>query len=262
MRLSNAMDGTGDHPKEIVVCRDRDDLGQRASAAFVRLATEAILLRGRFSIALAGGATPRTLYCSLVSPTWSEKVPWQGVHLFWGDERPVPPDHLDSNYRMAYETLISRVPIPPENVHRMPGERADLRAAVAEYEETLRAFFQPSREEWPSFDLILLGIGSDGHIASLFPGAPALKEKKRWVVAPYVEKLKAPRLTLTLPVLNHAREIFFLAAGKEKGPVIRDLLAADPPLAALPARRVQPDHGKMTFFLDQEAAGLIGPCPL
>ena len=258
MSLSNAMGATGDLPKEIILCRDRNDLGDQAALSFARSAQEAVSLRGRFSVALAGGATPRTLYQSLTSAAFVEKIPWKSVYLFWGDERAVPPDHPESNYHMAYEALISQVPIPPENVHRMPGERSDLQSAADEYEKTLRNFFEPSDEGWPSFDLVLLGIGPDGHTVSLFPGSPVLRETVRWVAAPYVEKLKAARLTLTLPVLNHARRVIFLAAGKEKAPIMREVLSVDPPPTDLPARLVQPRQGDRLFFLDQEAAGLIG----
>lgn len=257
MSLSNAMGATGDLPEEIVICRDRDDLGNRAAFLFIRFAQESVSLRGRFSVSLAGGATPRPLYRSLASAPFVEMVPWKSVHLFWGDERAVPADHPDSNYHMADQALISRVPIPPQNVHRMPGERSDLQAAAAEYEKRLRDFFAPSDEGWPLFDLVLLGIGSDGHTASLFPGSAVLKEAVRWVAAPYVEKLNAARLTLTLPVINHARRVIFLAAGREKAPIMRDVLSDDPPSTDLPARLVQPRNGARLFFLDQDAAALI-----
>jgi 6-phosphogluconolactonase len=259
MNSSNATGGSGERRKdnEIVVCRDRDDLGRKAADLFLEEAERAIAARGCFSVALSGGATPRALYQRLAGLPFSEKIPWAKVHLFWGDERAVPPDHPDSNYRMAYETLIAHVPIPPENVHRMPAEKENLQTAAEEYEETLRRFFKLSKGEWPSFDLILLGVGPDGHVASLFPGSPALEEKKRWVIAVYVERLKSSRLTLTLPVLNRGREILFLAAGKEKAETIRDILSDHSPRTDLPARRVQPDNGGKIFLLDQEAAGLI-----
>lgn len=257
MSLSNAMGATGDPPEEIVICRDRNDLGDRAALSFIRSIQEAISLCGRFSAALAGGATPRTLYRSLASAALVEKISWKSVHLFWGDERAVPPDHPDSNYHLAEETLISHVPIPSQNVHRMQGEKSDLEAAAAEYEETLRKFFGSSAEGWPSFDLVLLGIGSDGHTASLFPGSPVLKETVRWVAAPYVEELNTARLTLTLPAINHARRVIFLAAGREKASIVRDVLSPNPPSTDLPARRVQPRKGQRLFFLDQDAAALI-----
>ncbi len=259
MSLSNAMGATGDPPKEIVVCRDLHALGEQAAVAVAKLAEEAVSLRGRFSVALAGGSTPRALYRNLAGPAFAGKIQWRDIHLFWGDERAVSPDHPDSNYRMADEALISQVPIPPENVHRMPGERRNLDAAAEAYEKALRRFFEPTDDGWPSFDLVLLGIGLDGHTASLFPGSPVLEEKVRWVAAPHIEKLNAARLTLTLPVFNHARQLFFLAAGKEKAPVIREILSDPPPLAPLPARLVRPREGRPIFFLDRAAADLIGP---
>ena len=258
MRSSNATDGAGESRDGIRICRDLDDLGRRSAGCFIRSAVEAVSSRGRFSAALSGGSTPRTLYQYLTAPSFSDKVPWGKVHLFWGDERAVPPDHPDSNYRTARETLISKVPIPSENVHRMPAERSDLAAAAETYEGELRAFFNPSGGR-PSFDLILLGIGADGHTASLFPGSPALEEEKRWVAAVYPENSKVPRLTLTLPVLNEAREIFFLAAGKEKAPVIKLLLQNGFSGSVLPAARVRPRRGRRIYFLEREAAALIDP---
>lgn len=258
MSSSNAMGGIGDRRKEVVVCRDRDDLGRQTAARFLRYAMKAVAARGRFSVALSGGSTPKTLYQTLAKPPFAAEIPWKGVHLFWGDERAVPPDHPDSNYRTAYETLIAHVPIPAENVHRMPAEKSDLQAAAEAYEETLRAFFHPPPGEAPSFDLVLLGIGPDGHVASLFPGSPALKERKRWVIAVDAAPLKSRRLTLTLPVLDHAARVFFLAAGKEKATIIRELFSDHPASATLPARLIHPRKGTPIFFLDREAADLIG----
>lgn len=258
MRSLNATGDAGESRDEIRICRDLEDLGRQSAAFFVQSAAEAASLRGRFSAALSGGSTPRVLYHCLADPFFADKVPWEKVHLFWGDERAVPPDHPDSNYRAARETLISKVPIPSENVHRMPAERSDLAAAAETYEGELRAFFNPSGGR-PSFDLILLGIGADGHTASLFPGSAALEEEKRWVVAVYPENAKSPRLTLTLPVLNHARELFFLAAGKEKAQVVRLLLRNGFSGSVLPAARVRPLRGRRIYFLEREAAALIDP---
>lgn len=259
MSLSNAMGGIGDLPKEIIVCRDPNDLGDQAAVSFVKFAQEALSLRGRFSVALAGGSTPRTLYQKLASPAFSGKIRWNDVHLFWGDERAVSPDHPDSNYHLADAALISRVPLPSENIHRMPGERRDLELAAQEYEKVLRHFFEKTDEGWPPFDLVLLGIGSDGHTASLFPGSLVLDERVRWVAAPYIDQLKTTRLTLTLPVLNHARQVLFLVTGKEKAPMIREVLSDHPPPSPLPARLIQPRGGGPIFFLDRAAASLIGP---
>jgi len=256
MNSSSGMGDTGDLHEKIVVCRDREDLGERSAILFVRLVQEALLIRGRFAVALAGGTTPRTLYQRLANRPFSDQIPWKEVHLFWGDERAVLPDNPDSNYRMAHETLISHVPIPPGNVHRMPAEMSDLQAAAKQYEETLRRFFNRPKEGWPSFDLALLGIGSDGHTASLFPGSPGLNEKERWVAAPYVEKLKAARLTLTLPVFNHAKQVVFLISGRDKAPIMKEILQDYPHSNEIPAALIRPEEMRW-FFLDQEAAALI-----
>lgn len=266
MISSSGTAGAGDRPDpisgdEVVICPDLEGLGGRAALLFARSAEEAVARQGRFAVALSGGSTPRRLYQSLARPELAEKIPWRRVHLFWGDERVVPPDHPDSNYRMAHEALIAHIPIPPENVHRMPGEEHDLEKGARAYEKTLRAFFQPSADEWTSFDLILLGVGSDGHTASLFPGSPALEEPRRWVAAVDVKSLQAARLTLTLPVLNHARQVGFLAAGKEKGPILREILSEKHSRTDLPAQKVRPRNGRRIFLLDQEAAALIGEGP-
>lgn len=254
MRLSKT-GGAGGPSSEIIRCRDLREIGERAAESFVRLASEKVQSTGRFSVALAGGTTPRALYQQLAN-SFSSRAPWEAIHLFWGDERCVPPDHPDSNYRMAYETLISKVPIPSENVHRMPGEGEPHFSASA-YEETLRQFF--GTKEWPSFDLLLLGVGADGHTASLFPGSSALGEKARWVAASYIEKLSAYRLTLTLPVLNHAEEVHFLIAGKEKGEIVRALLADGRPEDRIPAAMVRPVEGTRRVFVDLAASRLIQP---
>src|SRR4051812_25098685 len=181
------------------------------AAALMRATAEEIALaarqaageRGRFAWALAGGSTPRSVYQLLASDFYRERMPWGAIHFFWGDERHVPPDHPDSNFRMAREAMLDRVPVPAENVHRIPAERPDAQRAAAEYEATLRSFFALASGEWPRFDLILLGLGKEGHTASLFPGGDAVRE--RLVVVPWVEAQKTFRITLTPPVLNQAR---------------------------------------------------------
>jgi 6-phosphogluconolactonase len=253
----------GDHYNGLVVCRDAGDMAKRAARLLTRLARKAVRERGRFTIALSGGSTPRAFYERLAAHPFSSEMPWRETHLFWGDERFVPPDHPESNYRMADEALISRVPIPPGNVHRMPGEKTDPQAAADAYEETLRRFFGRTPSGWPSFDAALLGIGLDGHTASLFPGSPALNEAHRWVAAPYVEKLSAYRLTLTPPVFNHAERVIFLAAGREKGAIVRELLRPRPKEgegragADLPAGLIRPIRGAPLYFLDRSAARLV-----
>ena len=238
---------------KIIVCRDLSDLSRRAAAEFARLANRSVTTEGRFAVALSGGSTPKNLYSLLASPEFRDQVPWSRVYLFWGDERCVPPGHPESNYRMVHETLLSKVPIPEENVYRIKGEGSPQDAAY-EYEQALQKFFQLSKEDLPCFDLILLGLGEDGHTASLFPGSEALGETKHLVTAPYVEHLKTHRLTLTLPVLNQGANIFFLVAGEKKAPVLRDVLQGKDDPDRLPAQRIKPQRGRLVWFVDQAAA--------
>jgi 6-phosphogluconolactonase len=189
------------------------------------------------------------LYEQLVA----QPIAWQHVHVFWGDERCVPPDHPESNYRMVRETLLANIAIPPGNVHRMAGEK-EPGIAAAEYEEELKSFFQLASGAFPRFDLILLGLGEDGHTASLFPGSDALEETKRLVAATYVAKLNAYRLTLTLPVLNHGAVVLFLVAGASKAAVVNEILRDDEPSARFPAARLDPPDGRLVWLMTADAA--------
>jgi 6-phosphogluconolactonase len=241
---------------DIIICQDLGDLSRRAAAEFVRLANESVSSSGRFVVALSGGSTPKGLYSLLSMPEFRNQIPWPQVHFFWGDERCVPPDHPESNYRMVHEALLSKVPIPKDNVCRMKGE-INPQDVADEYEETLRKFFQLSDEGLPRFDLILLGLGADGHTASLFPRSNALFESKRLVTAPYAEHLKTHRLTLTLPVLNRGANVFFLVAGKNKAAILRDVLQGKGGSESLPAAQVRPPGGRLVWFVDQAAASLL-----
>jgi 6-phosphogluconolactonase len=227
------------------------DLFRGAAEEFVRLGRAAIGAQGQFAVALAGGATPKNLY-SLLAEKYAD-LAWARTFFFFGDERHVPPDHPDSNYRMVNEALLAKISIPAENVHRVRAENPDAAAAALEYEEELRRFFELEPGEVPRFDLILLGLGPDGHTASLFPDSSALEEKSRMAVANWVVKLNANRVTLTLPVLNRAAETMFLVSGAEKADIVRQVLRVDntPPL---PAQRVVPDDGKLVWMLDEAAA--------
>ncbi len=236
-----------------IVCADLDHLARRAAAEWVRTADEAITRTGRFAVALSGGNTPRALYAKLAGEEFRARIAWERWHFFWGDERSVPPDHPDSNYRTAFEALLSRVPVPPANIHRIETERGPAEAAAA-YETALRDFFAVPRGGFSRFDLILLGIGEEGHTASLFPGSAALEESERLVVAVYVEKLSTDRITLTLPALNSAAEVAFLVSGKSKAEVVKRTLRDG---ADLPAARVAPADGRLLWFLDKEAASFL-----
>lgn len=240
---------------EIIIGRDLVDLSRKAAAEFARLANESSAAAGRFVVALSGGSTPRALYSLLAGAEFQSQVPWDRVHFFWGDERCVAPDHPESNYRMAFETLLSKAPVPEKNIHRIEAEFAPDFAAAG-YERTIRDFFRLSDSDWPRFDLIFLGLGDDGHTASLFPGSEALNERHRLVVAVYNEKLKSHRVTLTLPVLNRAANIFFLVAGASKAQILRDVLEGKSS-KDLPARQIVPLSGKVFWFVDQAAAACL-----
>lgn len=236
---------------QVSVFDDLDSLSRAAADLFLSVASDAIALRGRFSVALSGGATPRRLYTLLASSAYQSRVDWSHVHLFWADERCVPPDHRASNFKLLSDTLLGRVFVPEKNIHRMRGE-ADAEKAAREYENHLSHFFGPS--SLPAFDLTMLGVGEDGHTASLFPGSPAVREKTRMVVPVYLDKPNFNRITLTLPVINHAARVFFLAAGKAKAGVIHHILD-EGNSREYPAGLVCPESGTITWFLDQEAAG-------
>ena len=240
---------------ERIVCKDIPELSAQAAAEFVRQANERSATAGRFVVALSGGSTPRALYSLLAGAEFQSQVPWDRVHFFWGDERCVPPDHPDSNYRMAFETLLSKAPVPEKNIHRLEAELAP-EAAAARYEKAIRDFFSLADSAWPAFDLIFLGLGDDGHTASLFPGSEALHENKRLVAAAYVEKLKTYRITLTLPVLNRAANIIFLVAGASKAAILRDVLQRESS-KNLPARQIDPPNGRLIWFVDQAAAARL-----
>jgi 6-phosphogluconolactonase len=239
-------------PAEVQIFPDIAALSSAGAAGFAQAAREAVTVRGRFTVALAGGSTPRGLYLQLAANEQSgaSRLPWDRIHVFFGDERCVPPDHPESNFRMASESLLARVPIPPANVHRLRGEDDPARAA-AEAERDLREFFGTGR---PKFDLVLLGLGTDGHTASLFPETEALRESVRLVAANWVPKLNAHRLTLTLPVLNNAEEIGFLVTGAEKAKVLTEILRPSASGFAHPASAVRPTCGRLLWLVDESAA--------
>lgn len=233
---------------EIRAYPDAASLARAAAEHFVTLAAEAMVIHGQFVVALSGGSTPRIAYTLLASDEFAARVDWPRVRVFWGDERCVPPDHPDSNYRMARETLLDRIPIPTENVHRMRGELSPDQAATA-YQAELEAVLGAGGQ----FDLILLGMGADGHTASLFPGTAALHEQTRWVVAHYVDKLAAWRITLTPAAINAATHVIFVVSGADKAERLREVLAGPYQPDILPAQIVRPADGRLLWLVDAAA---------
>jgi 6-phosphogluconolactonase len=230
------------------------DLSVAAAEFIAELAEAKIKEKGIFTFVLSGGSTPRLLYEELAGQAISKRIDWQNTHIFWGDERYLPPDHPDSNYRMASQALVSKLDVPPANVHRISTESHSVESAAEDYEKTLRHFFRSpagskDNTHLPSFDLVLLGLGQDGHTASLFPGDEILEEKYRWVVA--VDGATAsppvPRITLTLPVLNEAHCVIFLVSGSGKKEIFQEIIN-NPGKASYPAARVRPS-GRLLWFI-------------
>ena len=239
---------------QVEVHPNLEQLAKAAADSFIEAADRAIGLYDQFNVALAGGSTPRGPYRQLAKPDLAARIDWGKAHVFWADERCVPPEHPESNYRMAHEAFLGEVPIPQTNIHRMQGELDPLRAAEA-YETTLRAHF--GAVEWPPFDLVLLGMGEDGHTASLFPENRALDESERWVVAEFVESLQTWRITLTLPAINAARQVTFLVAGHSKAGRLREVLGSGAVATSLPAGLVRPTSGRLVWLVDQAAASQL-----
>ncbi|MFZ0285828.1 MAG: 6-phosphogluconolactonase [Terriglobales bacterium] len=227
------------------------ELFRGAAEDFCAQALAAVAQRGRFTVALSGGSTPKSLYQLLASGAFP-KLPWDKTCFFFGDERHVPPNDPESNYRMANEAMLSKAPVPAANVFRIPAEMQDAAAVASAYEQTLRTFFRLAPGEFPRFDLILLGLGPDGHTASLFPGSAALRESRKLVVANWVEKFKTYRITFTYPVLNHAARVMFLASGTDKAAILREVL--ENPRANLPSQKVRPVNGSLAWMVDRAAA--------
>jgi 6-phosphogluconolactonase len=237
--------------RDVRVYPDLDALSEGVAEEILSLAQDAVREKGRFDWVLSGGHTPARLY-ELLARDYRESLPWPEIHLFWGDERYVPPDDPRSNYRMVREALLDRIALPAGNVHAMPTGFAGPDEAARAYEDQLRAHFAGSE---PAFDLVLLGVGPEGHTASLFPGSKALAERDRWVVAVRVQATPPERLTLTLPALNRARNVFFLVAGEDKQPIVRALFSPRRRARSpYPAALIEP-AGRAVWFLDQAAHG-------
>lgn len=241
----------------LAVLADPMALAEEAAERFAGAAAEALARAGRFTVALAGGTTPRLLYTLLAAESHRTHIPWPRTHVLWGDERCVPPDHPESNYRMAHETLLRHLPIPPEQIHRMRGEDPDPERAAAEYEARLRTAFRGPAGSLPRVDLVLLGMGADGHTASLFPHTEALRETQRWVVRNHVPKLRADRLTLTAPAINGGSTILFLVAGDDKAPALQEVLEGPTDPERLPAQLIRPTDGHLVWLVDRAAASRL-----
>ncbi len=247
--------------RQVEIYPDRDALMRAAATQFVAASQRAVESRGRFAVALSGGSTPRGLYELLAVEPLRSRVDWASVHVFWGDERAVSPDHESSNFRMAEEALLRKVPLPLQNVHRIRAELPPEQAA-ADYERVLRDFFlERLISACGTFDLVLLGMGNDGHTASLFPGTAAIHERDHWAAAHYVTALEAWRITLTPPVLNAARLALFLVSGSDKAEALRQVLDGPHQPDVLPAQAIRPTSGDVTWMLDVDAAALCRKSP-
>ena len=245
------------------IYEDADQLAGEAARRFAAIATETVERFGQMSVALSGGGTPKAMFVKLAQEPYRSLVPWKSTHVFWADERCVPPSHPDSNYRLAMELLLSRVPIPATNIYRIPAE-VPYHDSARQYSEIVRTAFSgfDRREDddsnnLPRFDLILLGLGDDGHTASLFPHSDALKSGAVIAVANYVEKLKVHRITLTPAVISSARNVIFLIAGESKARALRNTFRCDYQPEAYPAQLITPTNGTLIWMADTEAASLL-----
>jgi 6-phosphogluconolactonase len=244
--------------RQIRIVTNGQELAREAAREFLNLTTGPGRSEGVLTVALSGGSTPKSLYSHLAGDeTIRSAIPWEKIHFFWGDERHVPPDHPESNFRMAHEALLSKIPIPAVNVHRIKSENPDAHQAAAEYEEELREFFQPPEGGFPRFDLIFLGLGPDGHTASLFPGTKALNEDQRLVVANWVGKFNAWRISMTAPVFNRGANVIFLVGGADKAEALKAVLEGDYEPALFPAQLIRPEGGRLIWIVDSAAARLL-----
>lgn len=246
-------------PYDLTICRDSDELAHKAAALIAQVASESIRRRGRFTLALAGGSTPKATYALLADPSKQFVIDWSRTFLFFGDERHVPADDERSNFRMARETLVAKVPLSTEQVFPVDTRFDTAAECAAEYGQTLAAFFATRPHAFPALDLILLGLGDDGHTASLFPGAAALSEVDKVVTwsPPGVLPPPVDRVTLTFPALNAAEQVAFLVAGAGKAPAVRDVLVGDANVHDRPAVGVRPKSGRLTWLVDAAAASLL-----
>ncbi|HXU07410.1 MAG TPA: 6-phosphogluconolactonase [Blastocatellia bacterium] len=250
------------------VYRDAAELALKAARRFARLADQYVIGCGRFTVALSGGSTPRAMLSLLAEEPFLDTVPWASIYFFWGDERCVPPDHSDSNYLMAREALLAKVPVPRSNIFRIPAELPEAAQAAKEYASTLTQFFMAGPgasktgtaplSDVPRFDLVFLGMGPDGHTASLFPHTTALHAgEHEIVVANYVEKFKANRITLTASTISNARNVTFLVAGEDKAEALQEVLEGNFHPETYPSQLIRPLNGTLLWMIDEAAAHLL-----
>ena len=244
--------------REIRILANGTAIARRAAQEFVQAAASGVREKGSFNVVLAGGSTPKALYRLLVNdPTLRSQVPWDKMDLFFGDERHVPPDHPDSNFRMATEAMISKSPLKPEQVTRIKGEYPDAGQAALEYEKALREYFKLKDGEYPRFDLVLVGMGNEGHTLSLFPGTKALHADGRIAVRNWVGKLYAERITLTAPAASNTVQVIFMVTGADKAPALKAVLEGPFEPEQLPAQLLQPKNGKLLWLVDAAAGSML-----
>jgi 6-phosphogluconolactonase len=259
--------------RDLRILTNLDAIARRVAQEFVQAATAAVSEKGSFSVALSGGSTPKALYSLLANDAGLRaQLPWDKMYFYFGDERSVGPDHADSNFRMANETMLSKVPIKPEQVFRVKGEYKDTEKAAQEYDEALRSSFKMSNGkigegktaggkiaegQFPRFDLVLLGMGNEGHTASLFPGTKALYETKRIAVRNWVGKLYTDRITLTAPAINNAARVIFMVTGADKALALKGVLEGPYEPEQLPAQMIQQSNGQLLWLVDTTAGGML-----
>jgi len=245
-------------PPDVRILTNIDEIAKRAAQDFLQSATQAVSEKGSFTVALSGGSTPKALYSLLATDAaLRSQLPWDKMYMYFGDERSVGPDHADSNFRMATETMLSKVPIKPEQVFRIKGEYKDTEKAAQEYEQVLRTSFKIADGQFPRFDLVFLGIGNEGHTASLCPGTKALHETKRLAARNWVGKLYTNRITLTAPVINSAARVVFMVTGADKTLALKGILEGPHEPDQLPAQLIQPPNGKLVWLVDTVAGGML-----
>lgn len=243
---------------EVRILPDAASIAKRAAATLLEIAADAVRQKGSFELVLSGGSTPKALYGLLVDdPALRSQVPWEKMHLFFGDERHVKPEDPQSNYRMAWEAMISKSPLKPEQVTRVKAENPNAEDAAKDYEQAIRTYFKLADGQFPRFDLVLLGMGSEGHVASLFPGTKALRENRRIVVHNWVGKVLMDRITLTAPAINNARHIISMVTGADKCPALTAVLERVYEPDQLPAQLIQPVNGTLLWLVDTAAGGML-----